>query len=253
MTKKVKAVGFDLFNTLITLDSTALGEAENRLMASLHSGGLTLEEDLFLDSHRKWARRFLDDTRKDGRETHNRFWIGAALADAGHEIDPEGPLIAAAVEAYFSSFIERCRLIPGTIDMLLGLSAKYRVGLLSNFTHGPAAREILNITGLAACFDTVIISGEIGYRKPHRMVFDRLVKELGVSSNEMMYVGDDPEPDITGACGAGIRPVWTTYVIDRGMPYAPGYMSREAGDDFKVPRISNWDDLKDLLYSLERH
>jgi putative hydrolase of the HAD superfamily len=247
MTKHVKAVGFDLFNTLITLDSTALVEAENRLTASLHADGLTLEEDLFLSSHRKWARRFLDETRKDGRETHNRFWIVAALADAGHEMDPEDPLIAAAVEAYFSSFIERCRVIPGTIDMLRGLSADYRLGLLSNFTHGPAAREILAITGLAPCFDTVVISGEIGYRKPHRMVFDRLVKELGVSRHETIYIGDDPEPDIEGARGAGIRPVWTTYVLDRGMPYAPGYMSRDAGGDLKVPRISSWDDLKGLL------
>jgi len=253
MAKNVKAVGFDLFNTLITLDSTALVEAENRLMASLHAGGLTLEEDFFLGLHRKWARRFLDDTRKDGRETHNRFWIVAALEEAGHEVDPEGPLIGAAVEAYFSSFIERCRLIPGTIEMLRGLSAEYRVGLLSNFTHAPAAREILSNTGLAACFDTVVISGEIGYRKPHRMVFDRLVMDLGVCNNEMIYVGDDPEPDITGARGAGIRPVWTTYVLDRGMPYAPGYMSRDCEEDLQVPRISDWDDLKKLLDSLKMH
>jgi putative hydrolase of the HAD superfamily len=250
--KKVRAVGFDLFNTLITLDSTALVEAESRLMASLNAGGLALEEELFLGSHKKWACRFLGNARKDGRETHNRFWIVAALSDAGYEIDPEDALIAAAVEAYFSSFIERCQLIPGVIDMLRGLSKEYRVGLLSNFTHGPAAREILNITGLATCFDTVLISGEIGYRKPHRSVFDRLVKELGVPRNETIYVGDDLEPDIAGASGAGISPVLTTYVIDRGMSYAPGYMSREAGEDFNVPRISSWDDLKDLLYSLER-
>jgi putative hydrolase of the HAD superfamily len=135
--------------------------------------------------------------------------------------------------------------------MLKGLSEEYRMGLLSNFTHAPAAREILDVTGLTACFDTVIISGEIGYRKPHRMVFDRLVMELGVSSKEMIYVGDDPEPDITGARGAGIRPVWTTYVIDRGMPYAPGYLSRERDDDDEVPRISDWSDLKTLLSSLK--
>ncbi|HDR14832.1 MAG TPA: HAD family hydrolase [Desulfobacteraceae bacterium] len=253
MIKSVKAVGFDLFNTLITLDSTALVEAENRLTAELHAAGLTVEKGLFIDSHRKWARRFLEGTRKDGRETHNRFWIGAALADAGHEVDPEDPLVAAAVEAYFSSFVERCRLIPGTIDMLRGLSADYRLGLLSNFTHGPAAREILNTTGLAECFDIVVISGEMGYRKPHRMVFDRLVAELGVSPDETIYIGDDPEPDITGALGAGIRPVWTTYVVDRGLPYAPGYMSRESEEDFQIPRISSWDDLKDLLYGLEKH
>jgi FMN phosphatase YigB (HAD superfamily) len=72
-------------------------------------------------------------------------------------------------------------------------------------------------------------------------------------NNEMIYVRDDPEPDITGARRAGIRPVWTTYVLDRGMPSAPGYMSRDSEEDFKVPRISDWDDLKKLLDSVKKH
>ncbi len=245
--KKIRAVGFDLFNTLITLDSKALVEAENRLAVSLSTGGLVLEKVSFIESHRKWARSFIEATRKDGRETHNRFWIGAALADAGHEIDPEDPLIAAAVKAYFSSFIERCKLIPGTLDMLRGLSSEYRVGLLSNFTDGPTARHILDITGLTGCFDTIVISGEVGYRKPHRLVFDRLIEQLGVSRGDTIYVGDDLEPDISGALDAGLRPVWTTYVLDRGLAYAPGYMSRGPEKELPVPRISSWNELKKLL------
>jgi putative hydrolase of the HAD superfamily len=246
--KNVKAIGFDLFNTLVTIDSTALAEAETRLTGSLLANGIALEVESFIDSHKKWAGRLIEATRANGRETHNRFWIGEALGESGYEIDPDDPRIAAAVEAYFSSFVERCSLIPGTIEMLMELSADYRIGLLSNFTHGPAAREILDVTGLGRCFPVTVISGEFGFRKPHRLVFERLLEEMGVPHEETIYVGDDPEPDITGALGAGIRPVWTTYVRDRNLLYAPGYMPRgREKADYGVPRISSWGELLELL------
>ena len=250
--KNITAIGFDLFNTLITIDSTALPEAEGRLASSLSASGLCVDPESFLDSHRRSARRFLEATRADGRETHNRFWICAALREAGHDIDPEDPRIAEAVEAYFSSFVEHCRVVPGTAGMLRCLSAHFPIGLLSNFTHGPAAREILAATGLEACFTAVVISGEVGFRKPHRLVFDRLVEGLGAAHGGTVYVGDDPEPDIAGALDAGLRPILTTYVRDRGLTYAPGYVSHGPEEDYGVPRISSWDELRELLGCADR-
>ena len=40
---RIKAVGFDLFNTLITVEPHALDDAENRLTRSLKQSGLALE------------------------------------------------------------------------------------------------------------------------------------------------------------------------------------------------------------------
>ena len=95
--------------------------------------------------------------------------------------------------------------------MLSTLRKVYRLGLLTNFTHGPAAREIIDTLGLNPFFDVVLISGELGYRKPHPFVFRQLIKYLGVEKDQILYVGDDPEPDITGAQKAGLQPVLTTY------------------------------------------
>ncbi len=245
--KNVKAIGFDLFNTLITVDSLALSEAEGRLTESLLESGLSIDREPFITSHRRWARCYLETTRNHGRETHNRFWINAALMEAGFSLGPEDPRISRAVNAYFSSFVDRAGVIPGTFEMIESVSRYFRVGLLSNFTHGPAAREILAVTGLEQYFGVTVISGEVGFRKPHRMVFDRLVEQLGVAHHQSIYVGDDPEPDITGAIGAGLQPVWTTYVKDHGLAYVPGYLEREQGRNYHVPRISNWDELFEIL------
>jgi len=248
MMEHIRAIGFDLFNTLITVEPQTLQEANARLLRSLLQSGFMLEEDDFRKAHRQAAMDHLSECRKDGRETHNRFWISAALSDQGYQISPDDWRIAASVEAYFSAFLDCCRLIPETGSMLETVKKKYRLGLLTNFTHGPAARDILDYLGITPFFSTILISGELGYRKPHPSVFVKLVEQLRVETHQVLYVGDDPEPDITGARAVGIQPVWTTYVMDHHVPYARGILTGvPEPPDPPVPRISTWQDLLSLL------
>jgi putative hydrolase of the HAD superfamily len=244
----IRAVGFDLFNTLITVEPHALNRAVNRLSMSLQEEGIAVEPGAFSIAHRAAAIQHITDTRHDGRETHNRFWISTALNQLGWAVAPDDPRIARAVEVYFSAFLEFCNLIPGTEEMLGTLKARFPLGLLSNFTHPPAAQAILDGLGITSFFDVVLISGEVGYRKPHALVFRMLVEKLGVEAGELLYVGDDPEPDIDGAYSMGIKPVWTTYVRDRSIPLAPVIdTGRLESPLCAAPRISSWDDLLRLL------
>jgi putative hydrolase of the HAD superfamily len=245
---RIKAIGFDLFNTLLTVEPSALEEALERLTLSLTMSGIPVEKESFKDAYRESALRFMHETRLDGKETHNRFWISAALLSQGYEVAPEDSRIADAVNAYFSAFMGRCHLIPGTMEMLEILKGAYLLGLLSNFTHPPAIREIIDSLGLTPRFDAVLISGELGYRKPHPLVFQQLMRELGVRKEHILYVGDDPEPDITGARQAGIRPVWFTYVRDKRIPSVPGIAGMMSPDpEGDVTRISDWSNLFSLL------
>jgi HAD superfamily hydrolase (TIGR01549 family) len=244
----IKAIGFDLFNTLIMIEPQAVQEALNRLIASLVQSGFTLDPEPFKHAHREAARRFLEETRESGRETHNRFWISAALETHGYTVPPDDTRIAEAVEAYFSPFLEFCHLIPGTREILETLKGKYRLALLSNFTHPPAAIELLNGVGITSFFDVLLISGDLGYRKPHPLVFGRLTEDLGLEKSEILFVGDDPELDVDGAQRAGLQPIWMTYVIDQKIPSARSVLSGGMErPNFEVPRISRWEELLSLL------
>ena len=246
--RHIKAIGFDLFNTLITAESHAFDEAVSRLINSLGQGGLALDPETFREAHRQAAMGFIEKARQDGRETHNRYWISAALETQGHNIPPHDPRIAEAVDEYFSAFIAYCHPIPGTRQMLGALQGRYPLGLLSNFTHPPAARTILKRTGLNSFFDVVLISGDLGFRKPHPSVFRRLIEQLGVEKEQILFVGDDPEPDIEGAMRAGLNPLWMTYVRDRNIPIMPGFLSQSPEKpDEQAPRISTWKELLSLL------
>ena len=148
----------------------------------------------------------------DGKETHNRFWVSTALQELGHEVQPDDARIALAVETYFSAFIDYAAPIPGTVDMLATLKGKYRLGLLSNLTHAPAALRIIDNLGMTSFFDAVVVSGQFGYRKPHPRVFLELLDQLGTSKEQTAFVGDNLEADIHGARQIGIQPIWMTYV-----------------------------------------
>jgi putative hydrolase of the HAD superfamily len=244
----IKAIGFDLFNTLITVEPHALDHAVNILAGSLQKEGFALEPEAFREVHRQAALEHISATRRDGRETHNRFWISTALGHLGWAVEPYDLRIARAIEVYFAAFVEYCHVIPGTEEMLGALKERYPLGLLSNFTHAPAAKAIIDGLGLTSFFDVVLISGEVGYRKPCALVFQLLAEKLGVTPAELLYVGDDPAPDIDGACSAGLKPVWTTYVRDRHIPLAAEIaMEQLPGPQCPAPRISSWDDLLHLL------
>jgi putative hydrolase of the HAD superfamily len=200
-----KAIGFDLFNTLMTVHPDAMQQAHELQLRVLHEEGLPVKEADFGKAYLEAAVKFIKAAHKDGRETHNRFWVAQALETLGYGLSPEDPRIARAVEAYFSAFYPNCRLIPGTMELLGELAERYPLGMVTNFTDGPAARKIIDLLGLNPFFRHVFVSGELGYRKPHPSLFERLVRALGVSAEEVLFVGDDLETDVRGARDAGLQ------------------------------------------------
>jgi putative hydrolase of the HAD superfamily len=250
----ITAIGFDLFDTLITVKKLGSQEALDRLIHSLRSSGLGVEEETFLPVYRTAVRQLTEETRRDGRETHNRFWISTALQHLGHHVPPDDHRIALAVEAYFSGFLEYAALIPKTLDMLAALQGRYRLGLLSNFTHGPAARQIITRLGLIPFFDVLLISGELGYRKPHQHVFHELVARLDMPKEHIAFVGDDVEADVHGARQAGLQPIWAAYTQARKTPLPTGTIPELAdGPAPTVPAIASWDELLRLLGTAGPH
>jgi putative hydrolase of the HAD superfamily len=57
----------------------------------------------------------------------------------------------------------------------------------------------------------VLVSSEIGERKPSAGAFKRLLETLGSEAKNTMYVGDDPLSDVAGARDAGMQTVWINW------------------------------------------
>ena len=243
----ITAIGFDLFETLVTVENLRREEAVGRLMQSLKSSGLAIADEAFFPIYRTAARRFMEAAQHDGKETHNRFWVSTALQELGHEVQADDPRIALAVETYFSAFVDYAAPIPGTVEMLATLKGKYRLGLLSNLTHAPAALRIIDKLGMTSFFDAVVVSGQLGYRKPHPRVFLALLDQLGTPKEQTAFVGDNLEADIHGARQMGIQPIWMTYVQSQKALEALGPADPQPPTAPSVPTITNWQDLLTLF------
>ena len=96
------------------------------------------------------------------------------------------------------------RLAPGVRESLTRLAGHYELGLVTNGT-GPTQRAKLKALALDALFDPVVISDEVGLRKPDVRIFELAIRGWGVASASVLFVGDDPIADIQGAKAAGMR------------------------------------------------
>jgi putative hydrolase of the HAD superfamily len=84
---------------------------------------------------------------------------------------------------------------------LAALTAQgYRTAIASNFDH--RLRAILAPTTL--CGLPLVVSAEIGWRKPASAFFERVCRSVAAQPHDVLYVGDQVENDYTGAMSAGL-------------------------------------------------
>lgn len=67
--------------------------------------------------------------------------------------------------------------------------------------------EIVRQTDAIRSCQPVLVSSQVGYRKPHALFFAAIRAALRVDPNTVLYVGDDPDNDIAAARSAGLQAV----------------------------------------------
>ena len=92
--------------------------------------------------------------------------------------------------------------------LLTALRARYRLAVVSNFDYTPTARLILEREGIADLFETVVVSDQVGWRKPKAVIFETALRGVGVGAAEALFVGDRVDIDVAGAHGVGMEAAW---------------------------------------------
>ena len=147
------------------------------------------------------------------------------------------PSLEQRLESHFWSDYETyCNLSEDTSDTLKALRHQgKRLGIITN-GKSERQRAKIDALGIGDLFDVILVSEEIGLRKPDPRIFLLAVEKCGAVPRETIYVGDNPQADIEGAHNAGLRAVW------KAVPYwEPGLA--------EVPRI---DLLSELLPVIDR-
>ena len=77
-----------------------------------------------------------------------------------------------------------------------------RLGVVSNFDR--RLRRVLDDLGLAASFEHIVISSEVGADKPDPRIFAEALRRFDAPAARALHVGDDPHKD-WGAERVGLR------------------------------------------------
>jgi putative hydrolase of the HAD superfamily len=120
--------------------------------------------------------------------------------------DDDLRLFLQAAHDVWSSHYSLAASTQAMLEALRGRGLK--LALVSN-TASPQwlLQPILERQGLAARVDAIVLSSEVGKRKPHPAIFERALTELGVDPSQALFVGDRLEADILGASRVGMRTV----------------------------------------------
>ena len=252
-TEMLRAVGFDLWETLIT-DTPELSRRQERLRLS------RMEALLVAGGHRHEAERIERAYRALWHRCHELYWSRDIDIDCRRqiehfleelELDPatfSDDAILELERAYATAAVEvPPALVDGAAEILRALRDRsLRIGLISNTgrTPGYALREILHGAGLAPQIDVMVFSNEHRACKPQPSIFEELRRGLGVAYEEMMFVGDNLHVDVRGAQQCGITAVHFAPPV-RGTAIAPAV----GNEDTVVPdaRITRLEELAEVV------
>ena len=202
----VRAVVFDYGNTLIPFGDAELEAYGRSLAAALERryGPLDLERFFALRAVSRFAPYIGDPP------TYRENDLAAITVRLVRELygrDPSQGELDDLLRVRFDSFVGVVRAPDYATDLLGRLGRRFPLGLLSNYPDARAIRASVDTLGWTAFFRSVVVSGDLGYVKPHPITFATVLQELGLKAREVVFVGDNWLADVQGAKRVGMQMV----------------------------------------------
>jgi HAD superfamily hydrolase (TIGR01509 family) len=200
----LKGVFFDLYDTLIVTEENTASSWLAEFYSCLKNCGLPLSFSVFAPLCEGFFSRTEPPRLDDGLTVYERR-IKTFCFDLNLHIDSKHLRMVA--DRTVAAATRRCKIDPHCNAVLDTLGKKYVLALISNYDHPPCLRQTLQELDLAKYFSAVVISGEVGVKKPDSGIFLMALQNTGLLPREVVYVGDSVVNDVLGAASVGITPV----------------------------------------------
>jgi len=208
----IKAVFFDLYNTLVTYDppreetqAKVLEEFGIEVSPEALRRPIIAADEFIYGEH---ARLPISKRSKEDRGALYAQYHGIILREAGLEASQE---LIAGILGKLLKLELKLVLFDDVMPTLTRLKEwGVILGLISNVDRDitPICREL----GLSAMLGVVVTSQEVGFNKPQPEIFLAALGRAGVKPSEAIYVGDQHQIDVVGANEAGMLGI----LLDRG-------------------------------------
>ena len=203
---RIKNVLFDFGDTLVqaspqySQDSCLL-----RLAKSLAKNGISISLE---DIRRAYEAIYKEiHARSALREITYDVILSRVLNRCGCSLAPTDKAIVEAAEAFMECWMQAKTMEKSIPSLLRRLKKRYSLGVVSNLAYSAAVRKTLERFGVAKYFEAIIVSADVGWRKPSPKIFKKALLTLGISASETVYVGDELDHDVEGAKKVGMHTI----------------------------------------------
>lgn len=203
-----EAIIFDYIGTLVNCRGYTMDASKENLHSTLKAEGFEVAKDKFLEAYDLAHEKYRVIRYEQLREVTNAVWVAEALRSLGFEVAANDYRIKCALNVFFKAYVDTFELRDGAKKLLKQAGQQCKVGLISNFTHAPVIHKSLRVLGIDTFFNVVVVSEEVGWRKPSPKIFQDALNRLGVEAKDAVYIGDSPSEDIKGAKQAGLKTVF---------------------------------------------
>lgn len=227
MSSNVRAVAFDLWDTVLVDDS----DEPKRQALGLPSKHRERRDQLWrqLNDHEPIDRALVEVAYDTADAAFNRTWkhqcvtwtvrqrLEIVLKGLGRRL-PEQVLVELVRWHEEMELRVQPDLVPGIAGAIQALGQRYTLVVVSDaiFSPGRALRELLKGHGLLERFTGFVFSDEAGCSKPDPEVFRRAAEQAGCEVGKLVMVGDREHNDVLGPKAAGAQAVLFTAAKDRG-------------------------------------
>lgn len=231
MMKSIKTILFDIDDTLFDRN-LAQAKILQIIVDSLPEifGALDIKRvaKAFSESDRLTVAEFDSGMPSEGlRDRRSRLFLGLldlpeSFADKITEIYVRHlPAVDAPVE--------------GAVRLVRELSGKYQLGAVSNGLPDVQYRKLESL-GLRHLFSCIILSEEVGIRKPDPRIFLKAAHILHMLPRQCLYIGDTYASDIVGAKNAGMQACWfnRAQLLPQNEQIKPDFV---VGDLLEIPKF----------------
>jgi putative hydrolase of the HAD superfamily len=192
---KLKALIFDLNGTIIDTFSRPEYETVLREMAEIVKAPYDEFTRIWMDTFEERISGKMDTPRGCVEYICNTLSIRATEAEIEH-----------ATQVRLEYTARHIKPRPGAVEVITRIkSSGYKTGLISDCTM--ETPKIWPETAFAPLFDVTVFSCLVGIKKPDPRIYLIATKQLGVTPEECMYIGDGDSNELTGALQGGMYPV----------------------------------------------
>lgn len=241
MSSKIKAVTFDLWDTIIDDESDepkrkAQGlrskpdQRHHLVLEALNRHGEISSEDLAI-AYGVANAAFVKCWKGHSITWTARERLEVLLNGLGRSL-PEDELTEVADTMGRMEVDIPPDPIAGAKQAVAELAGTYKLCVVSDtiITPGSGLRDLLEGYGLKQYFSGFAFSDEVGHSKPNRAMFDSAAEQMGVEFSEMVHIGDRDHNDVRGPQSLGMRAVLFTAKrdIDKDTTTADGICETHA-------------------------